>query len=133
VKRGRAKGQREGDNMKNEKITGIIIGVVITLGIIGIINSISFSSAHQAGLNNDMMGDGNMIGNNGDGMMNGQGGMNMMHSMMMGGSMMSDENMMGNDDIMNGDGVSCMSMMKNHGDMTEECGMSIEACRRMMS
>lgn len=117
----------------SDKTIGIMMGIAITLGAIGIVSAFSISSAHsnENGVNNMMN----------DGMMSNNEMMPMMHSMMMGDTMMDNNDMM-----------ACMSMMKNHAEMGEEeidemlrsmdkdgdglcdyCGMSIEACRKMMS
>ncbi|MBI4170966.1 MAG: hypothetical protein HY514_04675 [Candidatus Aenigmarchaeota archaeon] len=108
---------------------GIMIGIALTISAIGIISAVSVSYAHGRDANN-MIASGMVSGDM----------MPMMHSMMMDGNAMDGNDMMG-----------CMSMMKNHGEMTQEeidemlksmdkdgdglcdyCSMSIEACRRMM-
>lgn len=103
----------------DEKTKGIIMGIAITLVVIGIISAVSVSSAHT---NSDKD--------------------NNEHASMMNGNHMA---MMDGDSDMTG----CMSMMKDHmtkeeieemlknmdkdGDgICDMCGMSIEACREMM-
>lgn len=112
-------------NKKNEKLIGILIGVLTTLIVVGVINVLPISSAQKNPTIGSMMDNDNM--------------MPMMHAMMMG----DQDDMMG----------SCMSMMKKADmEMTKEqienmvkamdkdgdgkcdmCGMSIEACRKMMN
>jgi len=115
----------------SEKIIWITIGIAITLSAIFIINALPISFAHINNGNNlaanSMMNRGMMQNNM----------MSMMHHMIG-----DSEGIMGN----------CISMMKNHAEMTQEeidvvlkamdkdndgqcdmCGMSIEASRKMMS
>ncbi len=116
----------------SDKMLGVMIGIALTISAIGVISAVSVSYAHDRDANN-MMGNDMMSGDM----------MPMMHSMMMNGgeSMMDDSNGM----------MNCMSMMKNHPQMTQEeidgmlksmdkngdglcdyCGMSVEMCRKMM-
>lgn len=115
-----------------DKTFGIMLGIALAISAIGVISAVSVSYAHGRDANNIMD----------NGMMSGDM-MPMMHSMMN-----DQENMMDNSNGMMG----CMSMMKNHAQMTQEeidemlksmdkdgdgqcdmCGMSIEMCRKMMS
>ncbi len=115
-----------------DKTLGIMLGIALAISAIGVISAVSVSYAHGRDANNIMD----------NGMMSGDM-MPMMHSMMN-----DQENMMDNSNGMMG----CMSMMKNHAQMTQEeidemlksmdkdgdgqcdmCGMSIEMCRKMMS
>lgn len=126
--------KRKSKNKISDKMIGVIIGMAITLSAIGIISaaSVSFGNTNfRSYAANDMEGESMMAGDM----------MSMMHSMMMGDTMMDNKDMM-----------KCVSMMNNSGEMTQEemeemmqqmdkdgdglcdyCGMSLEACRRMMS
>ena len=125
-----------------DKMSGIMLGIALTLSAIGIISSISISSAHTS--------PSSIVDDSMQGMMGDQSGMMSSDMMRMMHSMMTDDMMDGN--AMDSNGMmGCMSMMKNN-EMTQEeidemlksmdkdgdgqcdmCGMSIEMCRKMMS
>lgn len=112
------------------KTTGIMIGIAITLSAIGIISALSVSSAHtnrnfytNGMMDNDMM---SMIHSM---MMDENGGMtSMMECMEMMNQAMSDGK------VTQAEMKEMMQQMDKDGDGNcDYCGMSIEACRRMIS
>ncbi len=116
----------------SDKTKGIIIGITITLIGLGIISAVSVSWAHGNAATNDKT-DGMMsmhdMDNSDNDMMNGNN-MAMMHTMMMGNSgCMSMMDEMTEEEI-----EEMLKNMDKDGDgICDMCGMSIEACRRMMA
>ena len=120
----------------SNKMIGILIGIAITLSAIGVISAMSVSFGHPNSRSyaaNGMMGDNMMSGNM----------MSMMHSMMMNennGMMGMTECMeimnqaMSDGEITQAEMEEMMQQMDKDGDGNcDYCGMSIEACRKMIS
>ena len=96
----------------SDKAKGIIIGIIATLSAIGIISSVSISSAHTKSGDSDMN--------------------DMMNGMMMDDSTMSCMSMM-KDQMTEEEIEEMLKDMDKDGDgICDMCGMSIEACREMM-
>ena len=115
----------------SDRTFGIMLGIALTLGAIGIVSSISVSSAHT---NPSSIADDSMHGMMGDqnGMMSGGNMMQMMHSMM-NENMMGHMPMMKNNEMTQEETDEMLKSMDKDGDgQCDMCGMSIEMCRKMM-